>query len=83
MFTCGKNLIPNYQEHVNSMVPGSASGVVSVPGGMNPEIARIKTDLGKCVFSLFKFNTFTKIDFPPLLLITPRGIRVTFYSHGV
>jgi len=41
------------------MVPGSASGVVSVPGGMNPEIARIKTDLGKRVFSLFKFYTFT------------------------
>jgi len=59
MFTRSKILIPNYQEHVNSMVPGSASGVVSVPGGMNPEIARIKTDLGKRVFSLFKFYTFT------------------------
>ena len=47
-------LIYNYQEHVNSMVPGSASGVVSVPGGMNPETARIKTDLGKCVFSWFR-----------------------------
>ena len=38
------------------MVPGSASGVVSVPGGMNPETARIKTDLGKCVFSWFRIQ---------------------------